>query len=83
MPFANFGNVQFTSASYSASGGANGGTDGAQLSAGGELTDIGAWYLGREVKGVAPSSTAGSSATEIQVGLRGWLAIVFAAVLVL
>lgn len=61
----------------------NVGPNGAMLSAGGELTDIGAWYLGREAMGVAPSSTVGSAATEIQVGLRGWFAVVFAAVLVL
>jgi len=34
----------------------NVGPNAAMLSAGGELTDIGAWYLGREGTGVLPTS---------------------------
>lgn len=39
----------------------NVGPNGAMLSAGGNLTDIGAWYLGRQATGVKP--TQGSSAS--------------------
>ncbi|KAK3934536.1 alkali-sensitive linkage protein 1 [Diplogelasinospora grovesii] len=36
----------------------NVGPNGAMLSAGGQLTDIGAWYLGRQGTGVSPQSTS-------------------------
>lgn len=57
----------------------NVGPNGAMLSAGGELTDIGAWYLGREARGVEPSSTAGSAAADKRVGLEWWAAMALAA----
>lgn len=40
----------------------NVGPNGAMLSADGQLTDIGAWYLGREATGVHPSQGSDSSA---------------------
>jgi hypothetical protein len=40
---------------------ANVGPNAAMLSAGGQLTDIGAWYLGRPATGVLPDSKVGSS----------------------
>jgi hypothetical protein len=36
----------------------NVGPNAAMLSAGGQLTDIGAWYLGRSATGVSPSDTS-------------------------
>jgi hypothetical protein len=39
----------------------NVGPNGAMLSADGQLTDIGAWYLGREATGVPPSQGSDSS----------------------
>ena len=45
----------------------NDGANGAMLSAGGNLTDIGSWYLGREATGVLP--TQGSSKSSA-AGLR-------------
>jgi hypothetical protein len=40
----------------------NVGPNAAFLSAGGQLTDMGAWYLGRGSTGVSPSSTVSNSA---------------------
>ncbi len=40
----------------------NVGPNGAMLSAGGNLTDIGAWYLGRQATGVQPTSGKSSLA---------------------
>lgn len=40
----------------------NVGPNGAMLSAGGELTDIGSWYLGGSATGVAPTSKKGAAA---------------------
>ena len=39
----------------------NVGPNGAMLSAGGNLTDIGAWYLGRQATGVLPTSGKSSA----------------------
>ncbi len=44
----------------------NVGPNAAMLSRGGELTDIGVWYLGEDGKGVAPDSDASSP------GVRLW-----------
>lgn len=51
----------------------NVGPNGAMLSEGGELTDIGAWYLGRDATGVLPSSTKSSGAGGLVSGWYGVL----------
>jgi hypothetical protein len=59
----------------------NVGPNAAMLSAGGQLTDIGAWYLDRPATGVLPSSTKESSAAAA-LG-RGWIGVVLGGVAVL
>lgn len=54
----------------------NVGPNGAMLSAGGELTDIGAWYLGRDATGVLPSSTKGSDSGATGLVATGWVGVV-------
>lgn len=58
----------------------NVGPNAAMLSAGGRLTDIGAWYLGREATGVAPSSK--SAAGRLDPRGRGGIVTLAAAALV-
>src|SRR5689334_23096312 len=48
----------------------NVGLNAAMLSAGGDLTDIGAWYLGREATGVQPSAGGGNRHKEKNAELR-------------
>ncbi|EFX02347.1 hypothetical protein CMQ_2396 [Grosmannia clavigera kw1407] len=51
----------------------NVGPNAAMLSAGGKLTDIGAWYLGEEATGVSPTSTSSSAASRSWNGHSfGW-----------
>ena len=45
----------------------NVGTNAAMLSAGGQLTDIGAWYLGQQSTNVDPSSTTSTGAAALLV----------------
>lgn len=54
----------------------NVGPNAAMLSAGGQLTDIGVWYLGRSGKGVDPSSTVSASASGVL--LQGWSVLALA-----
>lgn len=46
------------------------GPNASMLSSGGQLTDIGAWYLGRAETGVNPTDTASSGA--VTLAPRGW-----------
>lgn len=46
----------------------NVGPNAAMLSKGGELTDIGAWYLGRPATGISPGKSAGERASLPQQG---------------
>ena len=48
----------------------NVGPNATMLSAGGQLTDIGAWYLGRSATGVKPTDTKSSGAGAISP--HGW-----------
>ena len=43
----------------------NVGPNASMLSAGGQLTDIGAWYLGENATGIAPDSKTSSPATRL------------------
>ena len=53
----------------------NVGPNAAMLSAGGQLTDIGAWYLGRQATGVKPSAkSAGLRDALPRVGPAMWVA---------
>lgn len=59
------------------------GPNGAMLNKDGNLTDIGAWYLGREASGVDPLSGVGKSkSAAVRIGLpplgSAWLSILFA-----
>lgn len=58
----------------------NVGANAAMLSAGGQLTDMGAWYLDRPATGVLPSSTKESSGAAA-LG-RGWIGVVLGGVAV-
>ncbi|KAB5540250.1 glycosyl hydrolase catalytic core-domain-containing protein [Coniochaeta sp. 2T2.1] len=49
----------------------NVGPNATMLSAGGELTDIGAWYLGRDATGVAPTDTKKASGA-VSLTPGGW-----------
>lgn len=66
----------------------NVGPNAAMLNRDGNLTDIGAWYLGREATGVDPQSGVGKSkAAALRAGLTGldavWLGVVFATTVLL
>ena len=50
----------------------NVGPNATMLSAGGELTDIGAWYLGRSATGVAPTDTNKASGAVSLTPPAGW-----------